>query len=165
MVPKRELIFVLPYLGKLSFDLRTRCRRTIERDLLYCKLKMIFRKLNTLFQLKGPLEKEIRSGIYRYTCSNSKVTYYGKTFCHFYTRAAEHMGISNLTGKCLKSVKQAAISDHLLQYNCTINFNDCSMLATDCNQFKLHLREILLIKRDKPILNRTIKLFPSELFD
>ena len=165
MVPKRELIFVLPYLGKLSFDLRTRCRRTIERDLLYCKLKMIFRKLNTLFQLKGPLEKEIRSGIYRYTCSNSKVTYYGKTFRHFYTRAAEHMGISNLTGKRLKNVKQSAISDHLLQCNCAINFDHFSILATDCNKFKLLLRESLLIKREKPILNRTIKSFPLEHFD
>ena len=33
MVPKKELTFVLPYLGKLSLDLRTRLRQTIERDL------------------------------------------------------------------------------------------------------------------------------------
>ena len=33
MVPKREVTFVLPYLGKLSCHLRTRHRRTIERDL------------------------------------------------------------------------------------------------------------------------------------
>ena len=66
MVPKRELTFVLPYLGKLSFDLRTRLRRTIERDLPHCKLKIIFRskcRLNTLFRFKDPLEKKIRSGI------------------------------------------------------------------------------------------------------
>ena len=169
MVPKRGLTFVLPYLGKLSFDLRTRLRRTIERDLPYCKLKIIFRskcRLNTLFQFKDPLEKKIRSGtIYRYTCSNCKVTYYGKTFRYFYTRAAEHTGISNLTGKRLKNVKQSAISDHLLQCNWAINFDDFSILATDCNKFKLLLRESLLIKRDKPILNRTIKSFPLELFD
>ena len=169
MVPKRELTFVLPYLGKLSFDLRARLRRTIERDSPYCKLKITFRskcRLNTLFQFKDPLEKKIRSGIiYRYTCSNCKVTYYGKTFRHFYTRAAEHMGISNLTGKRLKNVKQSAISDHLLQCNCAINFDDFSILATDCNKFKLLLRESLLTKRDKPILNRTIKSFPLELFD
>ena len=33
MVPKSELTFVLPYLSKLSFDLKTRLRRTIRRDL------------------------------------------------------------------------------------------------------------------------------------
>ena len=43
IVPKRELTFVLPYLGKILLDLRTRLRRTIERDLRYCKLKIIFR--------------------------------------------------------------------------------------------------------------------------
>ena len=148
MVPKRELTFLLPYLGKRSFDLRTRLRRTIERDLPNCKLKIIFRskcRLNTLFQFKDLLKKKIHSGIiYRYTCSNCKVTYYGKTFRLFYTRAAEHMGISSLTGKRLKKVKQSAISDHLLQCNCIITFD----------VFKLLLRESLLIKRDKPFLNR-----------
>ena len=43
MVPKRELTLVLLYLGKLSLDLRTRLRRTVERDLPYCKLKVIFK--------------------------------------------------------------------------------------------------------------------------
>ena len=37
------------------------------------------------FDLKIHLRKKISSGIiYRYTCSNYKVTYYGKTFHHFY---------------------------------------------------------------------------------
>ena len=49
MVPKRELTFVLPYLGKLSLDLRTRLRRTIERDLPCCKQKVIFRSKCRLY--------------------------------------------------------------------------------------------------------------------
>ena len=138
MVTKRELTFILPYLGKPSPDLITRLRRTIERDLLYCKLKVIFRskcRLNTLFQFKDPFEKKIHSGrIYYYTCSNCKVTYYGKTLHQFHTRGAEHMGISNLKGK-----HQSAIPDHLLQCNCTINFDDFRILAMDCNKFKLLL--------------------------
>ena len=168
MVPEMELNFVFPCLGKLSIDLRTSLRRNIERDIPYCKLKIIFRskcRLNTLLRFKDPLEKKICSGIIYYTCSKCKVTYYGINFRHFDTRATEHMGNSNLTGKRLKNVKQSAISDHLLQCNCAINFDDFSILATDCNKFKLLLRESLLIKRDKPILNRTIKSFPLELFD
>ena len=39
-----------------------------------------------------------------------------------------------------------------------------TILATDCNKFKLPLRESLRIERDKPILNRTVKSFPLELF-
>ena len=132
----------------------------------YCKLKTIFRskcRLNTFFPFKDPLEKKSRSGIiYHYTCSNF---HYWKTFCHFYTRLAEHIGISNLTGKRLKNVEQSAISDHLLQCNCAINFENFSTLATNCNKFKLLLRESLLVKRDRPILNSTVKFFPMELFD
>ena len=124
---------------------------------------MIFRskcRLNTLFQFRDSLEKKIRSGIiYR------KVIYYGKNLRHFYTRMAEHMGISNLTEKCLKNVKQSAIFDHLLQGNFTINFDDFEILRADSNKLKLLLTESLLIKRDKPILNRTKKSFPLELFD
>ena len=78
--------------------------------------------------------------IYRYRFSNCSVTHYGKTFQHFYTRVAEHMGISNPTGKHLKNVKQSAISDHLLQYNCMINFDNFDILAAESNKFKLLLR-------------------------
>ena len=103
--------------------------------------------------------------IFRYTCSNCKVTYYEKTFRHFYTTASEHMKISNLTGKPLTYVKQSAISDHLQRCNCAINFDDFSILAKDCRKFKLLLRNSLLIKGDKPILNRTINSSPLEPFD
>ena len=77
----------------------------------------------------------------------------------------DHMGISNLTGKCPKNVKQSAISDQLLQCNCMINFDNFNILAAESNKFKLLLKESLLIKGDKPILNRTIRPFPLELFD
>ena len=53
----------------------------------------------------------MRSGkslVYRYKCSNSKVSYYGKTYHQYFTRAVEHLGISDLTGKHVKSVKQSA---------------------------------------------------------
>ena len=79
-----------------------------------------------------------------------KVTYYGKTFHHVCTRVVEHMGISNHMGKRLKEVKPPAISDHILQFNCTINFDEIDVLATDSNKFKLILRESLLIKHDTP---------------
>ena len=51
------------------------------------------------------------------------------------------------------------ISDHLLQCNCT--FDDFGILSTDSNKLKLLLRESLLVKRDKPISNGTIKLFSN----
>ena len=43
------------------------------------------------------------------------------------------MGISNLTGKCLKCVKQSAVSDHLLECNCSIDFDHFNILASNEN--------------------------------
>ena len=98
-------------------------------------------------------------------CSNCKVTYYGKTYRHFFTRAAENMGISNLTGKRLKCVKQSAVSDHRLECNCSIDFDHFDILASDVNKFRLLIKESLLIKHEQPQLNKTIKSFPLKLFD
>ena len=150
-------------------QLRTRLVNSIESNLKFCKLKVIFQspcKLNSLFRYKDSLQKKIPSDtVYRYMCSNCKVTYYGKTYRHFFTRAAEHMEISNLTGKHLKCVKQSAVSEHLLECNCSIDFDHFDILACDANRFRLVNKESLLIKRDQPQLNKTIKSFPLKLFD
>ena len=98
-------------------------------------------------------------------CSNCKFTYYGKTYGHFFTRAADHMGISNLTGKHLKCAKQSAVSDHPLECNCSIDFDNFDILAPDTNQFRLLIKESLLIKRNQSQLNKTIKPFSLKLFD
>ena len=64
------------------------------------------------------------------------------------------MGVSNLTGKRSKNIKDSAFSDHLLQYNCTIDFDHFEILATDAvSKFNLLVKEKLLIKRDNPVFN------------
>ena len=77
------------------------------------------------------------------------------------------MGFSNLTGKRLKCVKQSAVSDHLLECNCSIDYDHfvIVILPSDANKFRLLIKESLLIKRDQPQLNKTIKSFPLKLFD
>ena len=85
------------------------------------------------------------------------VTNNGKTYRHFFTRAVEHIGVSNLTGKRLKNIKDSDVSDHLLQCNCTIAFDHFDTLAIDVSKFNLLVKESLLIKRGNPVLNRTTK--------
>ena len=75
------------------------------------------------------------------------------------------MGISHLTNTRLKNVKQSAISDHLLACDCNINFDDFTILSKDSNNINLLIKESLLISRDKPILNKTVKSFSLELFE
>ena len=67
------------------------------------------------------------------------------------------MGISNLTGKHVKNVKESAISEDLLQCDCTIDFDSFDIIVSDTNSFRLLIKESLLIQRDKPVLNRTVR--------
>ena len=64
-----------------------------------------------------------------------------------------------------QNVKQSAISDHLLTCDCNINFDDFTILSKDANNINLLIKENLLISCDKPILNKAVKSFPSELFE
>ena len=75
------------------------------------------------------------------------------------------MEISNLTEKRVKNMKESAVCDHRLHCDCVISLDDFDVLASDNNNFRLLIKESALIKRDKPILNRTIKSFPLKLFD
>ena len=74
------------------------------------------------------------------------------------------MDISNLTRKRLTSVKQSAVSDHLLECNCSVDFDHFDILASDTKKFKLLIKESLFIKRDQPQLSKTIKSFSLKLF-
>ena len=70
------------------------------------------------------------------------------TAIFFFSTAAEHMAISNLTGKLLKSVKESAESYHLLECNCLIDYS-VTVLAFDVNKFGLLIKQKLLIKQDQ----------------
>ena len=41
-VPKLKLMCMLPYLGKSSLDFRAHLRRTIEINIPFCKLNVVF---------------------------------------------------------------------------------------------------------------------------
>ena len=172
LAPKKQLTRVLPFFGKKSLQLRPRLVSSVNKTVRFCNLKVAFwsqRKLNTLFQFKDAVNKKTLKIcsflVFRYMCSNCNVTYYGKTYSHYFTTAAEHMGVSNLTWKRLKNTKDSAVLDHLLQCNCSVDFHHFDILANGISKFNLLVMESLLIKYDDPVLNRTTKSFPLELFD
>ena len=80
---RKELVSVFPFIGEKSFQLRFRLVKSIQQNLNLCSLNLIFQspcKLHTLFKFKDYLDKKNCSNlIYRYTCSNCNLTYYGKT--------------------------------------------------------------------------------------
>ena len=167
-VEKKQLLIILPFLGHLSFETRNRLNSCIRNQLPFCSLRIAFQsktRLSSLFKFKESIPKYFRSHlIYKFSCSCSNATYYGETGRHLFVRASEHLGITPLTQKRVKNSKKSAIMDHILLEGHNATYNDFLILISENNQFKLHLKESLLIKRDKPELNRNIYTHPLELF-
>ena len=168
-VPKKNLVIGLPYLGKLSLQIRTRINRIMKNKLPYCNIRFVFQtkcKISNFFTFKDKIPSFLRSGIvYKFQCGSCNATYYGKTKRHFKVRICEHLGISVLTGKRVKGDDDSAIKEHLLFCNHTPDFEDFSILASNNNDFKVTLMESLLINRDHPPLNKNKQSLPLELFD
>ena len=76
-----------------------------------------------------------------------------------------HVGVSDLTGKWFKNIKDSLVSDNLLQRHCAINCDHCYILAHHVSEFNVLVKESLIIKCDNSVLSRITYSFPSELFD
>ena len=168
-VHKKNLVTVLPYLGKLSLQIRTRINRIMKNKLPYCNIRFVFPtkcKISNFFIFKDKIPSFLRSGtVYKFQCGSCNATYYGKSKRHFKVRMCEHLGISALTGKRVKGDDDSAIKEHLLFCNHKPDFEDFSILATNNNDFKVKLMESLLINRDHPPLSKNKQSLTLELFD
>ena len=107
----------------------------------------------------------ITSGVvYKFQCGLRNESYYGECMRHLDVRIGEHISISLLTRKQVKS-KNNSLADHLLFCNHSASYDDFSILTRENKKFLLELKESLLIMRDKPSLNRNITSAPLHLFD
>ena len=101
-------MIVLPYLGKLSLQIRTRINRVMKNKLPHCNFRIVFQskcKLINFFTFKDKIPIFLRSGIvYKFKCGGCNATYYGKTKRHFKVRMCEHLGVSALTRKRVKGI-------------------------------------------------------------
>ena len=134
-----------------------------------CKLQIVFkiqRKLSNVFRFKDCLPSDLVSGVvYKYTCDRCISTYYGETDRHLKVRSGEHIGISTLTFKKTKPSRESAIWDHCLNCSNISSFEEFTILTNGNNKFVLEIKESLLIKRDRPILNKNISSAKLFLFD
>ena len=167
-VSKKTLFLVLPYLGPLSLQTRTKLKKSLKGILNCCKLHIAFKSQNKLaraFRFKDRIPKELTSGVvYKLRCGFCNESYYGECVRHLNVRIGEHIGISSLTKKKVHP-KDSAVSDHLLLCNHSPSFENFSVLTKENKKFLLELKESLLIMRDKPSLNRNIRSAPLYQFD
>ena len=89
-VLKKRLVLVLLYHGPLSLETRTKLNKFLKSIIICCKLKIVFKKPNTLpnaFHFKDHIPKEITSGaVYKFQCG-----LYDKLY---YDECARHLNVS-----------------------------------------------------------------------
>ena len=72
-------------------------------------------RISNLFNFKDFVNTKLSSHIvYKFMCSCCNGTYYGQTQRHFFVRASEHLVITPVTGKFVKTPKKSASFDHML---------------------------------------------------
>ena len=168
-VEKKRLLLVLPYLGIISLQTRTKLQEALKGVLNCCKLEIVFKcqtRLSHSFRYKDPIPKDLISGVvYKFQYGLCNESYYGESIRHLDIRSGEHIGVSPLTGKKVKPSNNSAICDHLLHCNFLPSFDNFSVLAHENKKYLLEIKESLIIMRDKPSLNRNINSSPLYLFD
>ena len=102
--------------------------------------------------------------VYKFKWNICNDIYYRENKRHFKVGACEHLGITPLTGKKVKSPKESAVFDHIVHAGHNASFDDFETLVKECNEFRLLLRESLLTLRDDPPLNGYVRSIPLELF-
>ena len=126
-----------------------------------CDLRVIFKVslcMTNYFNFKDKINRELRSLlVYNFNCNSCNAEYVGKTKLHYRTRTSEYIGVSPLTGKCVKNNSQtSAVHDHMLFCKTVVCPEDFSILANSSRNFKDEIQESILIKLLKPTLNKNI---------
>ena len=160
-VEKKLFFIALPYLGNLSLAIRTRLENSINKNLPFCKIKIVFKSMTCLskfFRFKNKVPFNLRSTVvYKFSCGNSNATYYGKACRHLNIRVGEHSSVSPLTWKKSKAKTTTAIKDHILLWDHVVSLEYSKILASSNSEFHLKIKGSLLISSDKPELNRNEK--------
>ena len=75
---KKRLLLVLPYLGMISLQNRTKLQQTLKGVLNYWKLEITFKcqtRLSNSFHYKSPIPKDLISGVvYKFHCAVSAMS-------------------------------------------------------------------------------------------
>ena len=78
-VEKKRLLLVLPYLGIISFQTRTKLQEALKGVLNCCKLEIVFKcqtRLSNFFRYKDPIPKDLVSGVvYIFQCGLCNESY------------------------------------------------------------------------------------------
>ena len=150
-VHKKQVWLVLPFLGPLSFEIGSRLEKCFKNCIPYRSLKIAYQsrsRISNLFNFKDVVTTKLSSHIVvmcsccnalvmsHIMCSCCNATYYDQTQIHFFVRAPEHLGITPLIGKFVKTPKKSTIFDQMLLDSHKASFDNFLILLKEGNPFK-----------------------------
>ena len=158
---------MLPFLGSMSLQIRSKLVKAFNITMPACKLRVIFKtstKLGSHFRFKDIIPQSLLSHVlYKYTCSRCNSTYIGKTKRFWEKRLEEHLSISALSGKPMKCFKMWPPKEHDVKCSSSISRENFHIIGGgDQNDFVLRVKESLMIYQHNPNLNiqsESTKLF------
>ena len=99
-------------MGMISTELKVKLHKTFKQLLPACDLRVIFKvslRMKNYFNFKDKIKRELRSLlVYNFKCNSCNAEYIGKNKGHYRTRTSEYIGVSPLTGKCVKNSSQTS---------------------------------------------------------
>ena len=166
---KDDIIIVLPYLGVVSAQIRSKFKKLFKKSLPNYNIKVINKstlRMSNLFNFKDKFPSSLTSNIvYMNRCSACNTTYIGMTTRHRKVRVSEQMGVSARNGEVVIGTTITAVRQHRSNRCNMITDNDFSILAKGDSSYELGIMESIMIKKLKPELNRDEKSVTLYLFD
>ena len=160
----------LPFIGKLSKDIKKSLLSIFEKTAPHIKLKVMFVsnvRMKNCFSFKDKIPNDLQSLIlYLFTCDSCKAVYPGKTKRHYKIRLYEHLGLSYKTEKPSKYVMSTAtaVRQHCTECNHKNSIDSFKIIGRARNDFFLKIKESILLYRTGACLNKAERSVPLQLF-
>ena len=153
----------------ISTERKVKFHKIFKQLLPACDLTVIFKvslRMKNYLNFKDKIKIELCSLLLsNFKCNSCNAEYIGKTKRNYRTQTSGNIGISRLTGKCVKNNSQtSAVHDDMLFCKTVVCPEDISILTKSSWDFKLEIQESILINLLKPTLNKNISSAPLYLF-
>ena len=133
---KKSLRLVLPFLGELSLQTRTKIQKSIKRTLGCFKVQIVSKlqtNLSNVFRFRESLTYDlVLCAVRKFQYERCSVSYYSEINRYLKLSPGVHISISTLTSK---KVKLSDESLNLLFCNHDPSFDDFTILAQRTNTF------------------------------
>ena len=156
-VNKHVLYFKLPYMGKLSFEIRKSMKEILKDAYPQIKFNFVFTNNNSignfLKKISKPNPDLCSNVVYLFKCPSCPARYVGSTSRWLKHRILEHRGKSFRTGATLGKPGFSSIRDHSHLHDHPFTSTDFQILSKHTNRLDLLISESLYINKMQPELN------------